>query len=372
MRPRVVISDFKAHMRTWYRSKGGMFWTMVFPVLLMLIFGAIFSGQEDYKAELFIQDLDGGPFALSYIDNLSAIFNVKTIPAEEDILRYVRDRGLRVAVLIPENFSQDIAYNTQVFDGSIEGPMVNTNITIYSDPTATTSQIVNHVISSYNLHIAMGLQSAEPFIQTIDEPVTTDEFKFIDFFLPGMIGFSIMTTAVYGTVFRNVKYKEDGILRKLTTTPLRRSEWLMGIMLFMTLLALISAALIIIVGIVVFQVSVILNPIFLVIIVAEAFAFAGLGMIISRFVQEEETADSTAGAITFPMMFLAGTFFPLEQMPGYLQTIARFLPLYYVNEGLRDAMIYNNHSGALFHTSVILGIAVVFFAAGVLLTKWKE
>ena len=161
-------------------------------------------------------------------------------------------------------------------------------------------------------------------------------------------------------------------MRKLTTTPLRRSEWLMGMMLFMTLLALISAALILVVGIALFKVSVVLNPLFIVIIISEAFAFAGLGMIISRFVKEEETADSTAGAITFPMMFLAGTFFPLEQMPGYLQTIAKFLPLYYVNEGLRDAMIYNDPAGALYNTMVILIVAVVFFVLGVVLTKWKE
>ncbi|MDG6220052.1 MAG: ABC transporter permease [Candidatus Thermoplasmatota archaeon] len=377
MRPRVVISDFNAHLRTWLRSKGGVFWTLFFPILLMLIFGAIFSGMGSQRFTLHVQNLDGGDFSVSYMENMSTVFDITEIPTDVDIHDYIRDRSLTVAVVIPSNFSAIIDSNieniTMARLGYIPEPiMQNTSIIIHSDPTGTTSGIVQQVVSSYNLHIAMGTQGAVPYITTTSESITPDDFKFIDFFLPGVIGLSIMTAAVYGTVFRNVKYKEDGILRKLTTTPMRRSEWIMAMMLFMTFTALLSTALIIFVGVVFFDVGIILNPIFLVIIVSEAFAFAGIGMIISRFVKEEETADSTAGAITFPMMFLAGTFFPLEQMPEYLQHIARFLPLFYATEGLRDSMIFDNPSGALFNTLVMFSLAAVFFVIGVFLTKWKE
>jgi ABC-2 type transport system permease protein len=97
-----------------------------------------------------------------------------------------------------------------------------------------------------------------------------------------------------------------------------------------------------------------------------------MGMIISRFVKEEETADMAGGAITFPMMFLSGTFFPFEQMPSYLQMIARTLPLYYVNEGLRNTMIYADIDKTLYFTSFVLLFAFVFFVIGVMITKWKE
>jgi ABC-2 type transport system permease protein len=100
--------------------------------------------------------------------------------------------------------------------------------------------------------------------------------------------------------------------------------------------------------------------------------FSGLGMIIGRFVKDEETADMAGGAITFPMMFLAGTFFPLEQMPEFLQSTAQVLPLYYVNEGLRNAMIYANLDKTLFFTGFVVAFALIFFIAGVLLQKWKE
>jgi len=95
-------------------------------------------------------------------------------------------------------------------------------------------------------------------------------------------------------------------------------------------------------------------------------------MIIGRFVKEEETADMAGGAITFPMMFLAGTFFPLEQMPDFMQNIAKVLPLYYVNEALRNTMIYADIDKTLYFSAFVLVFATVFFVIGVMLTKWKE
>jgi ABC-2 type transport system permease protein len=74
----------------------------------------------------------------------------------------------------------------------------------------------------------------------------------------------------------------------------------------------------------------------------------------------------------FPMMFLSGSFFPLELMPGFLQTIARILPLYYVNEGLRAAMVSVDHAAALRYAAMIAGFAIVVFVLGINTTKWDE
>jgi ABC-2 type transport system permease protein len=143
-------------------------------------------------------------------------------------------------------------------------------------------------------------------------------------------------------------------------------------MLFMMFLSFLTTAIITTVGIVVFGMTVNITPLAIVVIIASSFLFAGMGMLIGRFVKEEETADTAGGAISFPMMFLAGTFFPLEQMPAFLQTVAHALPLYYVNEGLRDSMIYNNQSDALINAVVVIAFAAVFFIAGILTMKWKE
>jgi ABC-2 type transport system permease protein len=218
----------------------------------------------------------------------------------------------------------------------------------------------------------MNLSNGRNIVTIKPEKTITQDYTFIDFFLPGMIGFTIMQTSIYGSIERNTKYRKVGILRKLLTTPITRGEWMLAKMLFMLFLSFVSTTIIILVGVLVWNVRVNINPLMIIILIATSFLFSGMGTLIGRFVKEEETADTAGGAISFPMMFLAGTFFPLEQMPEALQTFARILPLYYVNEGLRNAMIYLNESEALINMIAVVIFASVFFIAGVVLTKWKE
>jgi len=72
------------------------------------------------------------------------------------------------------------------------------------------------------------------------------------------------------------------------------------------------------------------------------------------------------------MMFLSGTFFPIEMMPGFLQKFARVLPLYYVNEGLRASMVFVDHRAALGYAAVIAGVAAGVFIFGIRATRWDE
>jgi len=74
----------------------------------------------------------------------------------------------------------------------------------------------------------------------------------------------------------------------------------------------------------------------------------------------------------FPMMFLSGTFFPVEMMPDFLQKFARILPLYYVNEGLRASMVSVDHMAALRDAAVIGVFAAVVFVLGMMTTSLSE
>jgi ABC-2 type transport system permease protein len=95
-------------------------------------------------------------------------------------------------------------------------------------------------------------------------------------------------------------------------------------------------------------------------------------MILTRFVKEAQSAAAAANAISFPMMFLSGSFFPIELMPEFLQKFAKTLPLYYVNEGLRAAMVFEDNMAAL-HDAAIIGVfAAVAFILGVIATRWEE
>ena len=367
MNPKIIMNDLGASMKTYIRSPGTLFWSFAFPVMLILIFGAIFSGMgESYS--LYVQDLDNSMGSREFLENINytGVIDIKMIPLQEDLDAYIKDNRLKAVLIIPEGFGKTVWEAKQ-------GDNVSMNLTLKLDPSQqTTNSIIETVMSNSIQGLNLWIADGKQIIELERESVITKRYEFIDFFIPGIIGMSIMTSGIYGSIERNTKFKKDGILRKLSTTPITRAEWVLSKMLFMVFLAFISTAMIILVGVLVFGVSIQINLWALIIIISGSLAFSGLGMIVTRFVTEEETADSAAGAITFPMMFLAGTFFPLEMMPPFLQAIAKILPLYYVNEGLRDAMILGDASGALWNSIIVLIFTAVVFTLGVLLTSWKE
>jgi len=368
MNTRFIINDFKVSFRQWSRSKGTVFWTIFFPIVLITIFGMIFSESDSTSYDLYIQDLDDSQHSeqiISILDNIS-IITVKHLKNDVNVKSYMTEHSITTALVIPSDFSQNIQQS-----------FVNSDITstmkFYIDPTQQTTvsiiqSVVGNVIQEYNLGLSEGAQ----VIGVDTEQIIGEDLEFIDFFIPGMIGFTIMTSCIYGSIERNTKFRKDGILRKMLTMPVTRTEWIFSKMIFMMFLSFISTTIILIFGIIVWGLTVHITLFVIILIIATSFMFSGIGMIVGRFVKDEETADMAGGAITFPMMFLAGTFFPLDQMPAFLKTVAQLLPLYYVNEGFRNAMIFLDFDKSLWFTGLVLIFACLFFITGSILSKWDE
>jgi ABC-2 type transport system permease protein len=125
-------------------------------------------------------------------------------------------------------------------------------------------------------------------------------------------------------------------------------------------------------GMAAYGVNITVTPMAVAIIVASVALFSGLGMLLTRFTKSEETSNMALSVLTFPMMFLGGTFFPLESMPSYLRAVADVMPLTYINNGLRDTMVYGNDATALLCLVAVAVLGVIFFVAGVLVSTWKE
>lgn len=369
MKLEVIWASFYTDLKSFARSRATLFWTLLFPVMLILMFGAIFSGFGETEYELVVVDFDNSTLSETFVNILNDTpvikTDVKTINNDE-ILQYIKDNNIKRLVVIPQGFEQSVGM--AAMDGSTVA-----NISFYFDQSEQQSNsIVRSVVSSVVINLNMNISGGKDIIKINDIETISGEFGFIDFFLPGMIGFTIMQTCIYGSLERNTKFKKDGILRKLLTTPVTRSEWIFSKMLFQLVLSFISAGLIIVIGVVVYKMTININIWMILIIIGTNFLFTGMGMLISRFVKDEESAGMAGGVVTFPMMFLAGTFFALEQMPVFLQIVARFLPLFYVNEGLRASMIYLKTDDAIFYTVIVLVFAAFFFISGLILTKWKE
>ncbi len=368
MNSRRIAANFNANIRGFYRNKATVFFVVLFPILLMLLFGMIFQDTGENMGPLYIQDMDGGVHSEALINalNSSGVFDVKLVEPGTDADSYITAHHVNTFIVIPEGFSDSV--NMRFLNRSLPAA----NITILYDPGNSAAQqkigVITQIINGMN----MAYSGSQPFVGIDAVPSVSDDYKYIDFFAPGIIAMSVMTSSLFGTVGMNIELRQKGILRKLATTPITRSEWLVSNILYQFIMAMISFTAIILVGVVIFGLKPHLNGYLFLFIILEVFAFSGIGMLITRFVRDADGAQAAANAIMFPMMFLSGTFFPVEMMPDLLQKVARLLPLYYVNEGLRSAMVDMNLN-TIIESAVVIGVfGVVVFILGVLLTSWKE
>ena len=167
--------------------------------------------------------------------------------------------------------------------------------------------------------------------------------------------------------------REKLILKRLNATPLRRWQLVGSNIVMRLLIGIVQTALIIGVGAFVFHVQISGNPLLGAgFALVGALSFLALGYVIASFAKTEDAANGMVSAVQFPLMFLSGTFFPLEQMPNFLQVVARALPLTYLSDALRQTMV---NGAALFPLwvcmAVLVGWSVVCFGIAARFFRWQ-
>lgn len=363
-----IWSVFDVNLRGFLRDKGGLFFTFLFPIMLMLLFGFIFSETGDAEYSVLVQDLDDTEMSRNFTEMLRNVksLDIDTIGPDKDPGTYIKDNDANFIIVIPQGYESSIQER-------LSGDLNSTgNLTVYLDESQTNTQVKGSILRGIVQEMNKQMVGATDTVIVEDESIFSENFTYIDFFIPGVLGLTVMTGAVFGTIFGDTEMRQKGVFRKLSTTPITRGEWIVSTMLFQLFSAALSAIVILVVGFIIFGATFYLNPVAIGILIFEAFFFTGLAMLLVRFIKEAQSASALGNVITFPMMFLSGTFFAVEGMPEFLQVFAKTLPLYYVNEGLREAMIFNDYPAALFNMGIIAGLAVVVFIAGVFLTSWRQ
>jgi ABC-2 type transport system permease protein len=363
-----LYSTTVMHIRTFFREKAALFFTFFFPIMLMVLFGLIFQNSGNVNYTISVQDHDNTNLSHNFTQMLGKVkgVTVENIGPGEDPAMYMKDHDLNFLLIIGKGYQDAILARMS------SDPNATFNLSIKYDPSESSAQVKLQLVTAVVQQMNKGLSMATDTIITRPESIVSQSFSYIEFFIPGLIGLTVMTSAVFGSIADENEYRQKGIIRKLSTTPITRGEWIFSTMLYQLFLAAISTILILVVGFIAFGAVMLLNIFSPVIVVATAFAFSGLGMLLGRMAKDAQSSAALANVITFPMMFLSGSFFPMEQMPGFLQTFAKVLPLYYVNQGMREAMIFDNPAAAGANTLVIGVFAAVVFTMGIYLTTWKQ
>ena len=246
------------------------------------------------------------------------------------------------------------------------------NVTVFGNPSSTTSAVVSgivaEVVNGFNLHGATGVHQ----VGIASRTAVSSNYKYIDFLVPGLIGFAALTSPMFAMVNISSTYRRDKVFKLLSLTPLTKTEWLLSKIIWYIGTTAISFMLMTAVGVYAFGAHIALNWGIGIFLVLGPFFFVSLGMLVGSVSNTPEAASVVGNLVTFPMMFLSGTFFPVNSMPKYLQGIAHVLPLYYMIDGLNEVMIYGNFNAAYFDMAVLLGISVVIFTLAVRFFRWRE
>ena len=339
---------------------------------MMLLFGAIFS-QSTSKYDLYLQNQDVEDGNATYwsdflvtVLNKTEAFNIKWVEASKNATDYALENRLTSLLIIPKGFN-DSANLALVTQGASSA-----NVTFVYDRSTTTATVIQSIVMGVVERLNFEFSNGKTYLTVSDLTIAPERFSFIDYFIPGLIGMTAMTTSVFSSVAISTRYKENGVFHKLSTTPLKRYEWILSRTLFNVFVSFLGMSVIFIIGVFVLNVKITVDAVTLLMVFMASLLFTGIGMIIARFVKDPESADAAANVVTFPMMFLSGTFFQLSQMPDFLQAVAQVLPLTYVNDGLRAALIFGQTETAILNTAIISVMGVIAILVGALITKWED
>lgn len=363
MRSKNIFADLLVYGRSFVRSREGLFFTFVFPIVLIAIFGAIFSGSGGSAVPLYVQNMDSGsPAAQQLLTGLNHthLVSIRFVPSNVNITQYVSKHSVTAALVIPSTFGSSVTSGQPVV------------LPFYNNPTVSSSQIAGQAIGSVVQQINLNLSSAHNVIYVQSYANSVVAQGYVDFLIPGLIGFTILTTPMFSITFIVSNYKKDKIFRQLSLTPLTKGEWLLSKFIWYIMISAVSAALMIGFGVFAFNAKVTLDLYLVPLILIGVFMFVSLGTFAGAVAKTEEGAAVIGNIITFPMMFLSGTFFPISIMPDWLQGIAHFLPLYYIIDGLNAVMVYTNYNSALIDMLISFTISMAFFVLAMLTFSWKE
>jgi ABC-2 type transport system permease protein len=200
---------------------------------------------------------------------------------------------------------------------------------------------------------------AEPHETT----VKAREYKTIDFILPGQLGFSLLSTGVFGTAFVFLSLRTTLVIKRYFATPVKRYSIILGEMIARIGFSLLGALFIISIGHFAFGFTLINGLVtvlnMLVLSIIGLIVFMGFGFIVSGVAKNESTVPPISNIITLPQFLLSGTFFSISAFPAWLQPISRALPLTYLNDAMRKVAF---EGASLLDVSSQLGVLLLWMA----------
>ena len=355
---KATLALAKASFRSIMRSPSAVIFTLAFPLIFILVFG--FLGNGGIKVKLAIAP--GSDVQNPIIKALEQNTVVKLVTDKEpaEIKAELEKGHIDALIEVKKNEAGQPAYlaNVQYTSASI-------------DKGSILKSVLNNLL--YNLNS----KDIKPSIAELHESTVEGRvYRTIDFILPGQLGFSLLSTGVFGTAFVFFGLRQNLVIKRFFATPVKKSSIVFGECLARIGFALLGAVFIILIGHFFFSFTLInglvtfLNMLLLSVI--GLIVFMGFGFVVSGIAKSESTIPPISNIITLPQFLLSGTFFSIDAFPGWLQPISRALPLTYLNDAMRSVAFEGAGLWDVKHQILILVIwGIGIYAVAVKVFKWE-
>lgn len=325
-----VLTFAKISTKRFFRDRMALFFAVGFPLIFLFVFGNLYGNTGSLSFSVAVIDQSASSFAKDFTKGLedSKIFKIKkdvtTLSAAED--RMTRSE-LDATIVLPSDFG--------VVQKGNSFPTGQAKIVYTQNNQQSATALSNILDAQFKSINAKFVDVATPFT-VVSEQLNKSSLSSFDYSFAGLLGFAIIGMGIFGPVNVFPELKKMGILRRLSTTPLRVWQYFLSTMIGQAAIGVISFAAMFIVAILVFHLKVVGNWFELIVfLMFSMIMILGIGLALGGWAKNERQVAPLSNIVVFPMMFMSGTFFPRFFMPEWMQNISSFLPLTPVIDGVR-------------------------------------
>ncbi|HET9055695.1 MAG TPA: ABC transporter permease [Chitinophagaceae bacterium] len=336
----------RASTKSIFKSPQAVFFSLFFPIVLIMIFGAL-SGNRGISLDVaFDKQSDTANQLYRVIRSVNALKIIESDDADiQDRLR----KG-RITALINIKKGED-SLNNYILH-------LKTSSAVQKQDLVILNTILNSVIAKID---EAAFPTTKSIAKLTSEEIPGRKYKLIDFYLPGMLGFSLIGAAVFGVAFVFFSLRETLVLKRMYATPIKRGYIVAGESIARIIFQLATAVVLILFGkyFYGFTLSNGWSTFFelLVLSFLGLVVFMGFGFFISSVAKNQNVIPIYANLFMFPQYFLSGTFFPKTALPAGIQPIIKYLPLTALNDSMRKISFEGLH---IWQTGNEIGILVVW------------
>jgi ABC-2 type transport system permease protein len=354
-----------AQLKLFARNRAIIFWTTFFPLFLMVMLGLFLGGGGGTTISLAWVDQDQS----THSEELKASFlEVEAIELEEwesidSAIAEIEEGNVSFVIQIPEGFGKELSQNQALPTLDVYYDEINQSIAQLG------FAIIDQVVDSINKELV----NYEETVIVEKKGIKSLDLTYLDFLVPGIAALMILSSNMNGVAAQIASWRERGILRRLQSTGLPASTFIAAQITARLALNVTQAVLVLGVGI--FLLGAQMNGNWLLLffyLILGILVFMSLGFIIASLAKTPEHAAPIAGFLSFPMFFLGGIFFPITNMPDFLQPIVYAIPISHLADVLRQVMNVGAGLTELWIPTVILLIwFIVSFGIASKIFKWE-